>query len=108
VTFFEPYDAVVTPALGGRPVAIGEIDGLGADPMVKYRRSAAFTPFTAIVNVTGQPAIALPLYQGDDGLPTAVQLIGSPAREEVLLALATQLERELPWAERVPAPAASR
>ena len=76
--------------------------------MVKYRRSAGFTPFTAIVNVTGQPAIALPLYHGDDGLPTAVQLIGSPAREEVLLALATQLERALPWAERVPALAASR
>ena len=94
---------MVTPALGGRPVAIGEIDGLGEDPMVKYRRSAAFTPFTAIVNVTGQPAIALPLYHGDDGLPTAVQLIGPPAREEVLLALATQLERALPWAERVPA-----
>ena len=103
VTVLEPYDAVVTPALGGRPVPIGEIDGLGADPMVKYRRSATFTPFTAIVNVTGQPAIALPLYHGDDGLPTAVQLIGPPAREEVLLALATQLERALPWTERAPA-----
>ncbi len=103
VTFFAPYDAVLTPALGDRPVAIGEIDGLGADPMIKYRRSAGFTPFTAIVNVTGQPAIALPLYQGEDGLPTAVQLIGPPAREEVLLGLATQLERALPWAERVPA-----
>jgi len=103
IKFFEPYDAVLTPALGGRPVAIGEIDGLGADPMVKYRRSAGFTPFTAIVNVTGQPAIALPLYHGDDGLPTAVQLIGPPAREEVLLALATQLERVHAWAQRVPA-----
>jgi len=103
IRFFEPYDAVLTPALGVRPVAIGEIDGLGADPMIKYRRSAGFTPFTAIVNVTGQPAIALPLYQGEDGLPTAVQLIGPPAREEVLLGLATQLEQALPWAERVPA-----
>ena len=103
VTFFAPYDAVLTPALGGRPVAIGEMDGCGEDPMVNYRKSAGFTPFTAIVNITGQPAIALPLYHGDDGLPTAVQLIGSPAREDVLLALATQLERALPWAERVPA-----
>jgi amidase len=102
VTSLEPYDVVVTPALGGRPVSIGEIDGLGTDPMVKYRRSATFTPYTAIVNVTGQPAISLPLYFGDDGLPTAVQLIGPPAREEVLLAVATQLERELPWADRVP------
>jgi amidase len=103
VASLEPYDVVLTPALAARPVAIGEIDGLGEDPMVKYRRSATFTPFTAIVNVTGQPAIALPLYHGDDGLPTAVQLIGPPAREEVLLALATQLERALPWAERAPA-----
>jgi amidase len=102
VRSLEPYDAVVTPALGGRPVPIGEIDGLGTDPMVKYRRSATFTPFTAIVNVTGQPAISLPLYFGDDGLPTAVQLIGPPAREEVLLGMAAELERALPWADRAP------
>jgi amidase len=97
------YDVVLTPALAERPVAIGEIDGLGPDPMGKYRRSGHFTPFTAIVNVTGQPAIALPLYHGEDGLPTAVQLIGPPAREEVLLSLAAQLEAALPWGDRAPA-----
>jgi len=97
------YDVVLTPALAQRPVPIGEIDGLEPEPMVKYRKSGAFTPFTAIVNVTGQPAIALPLYQGEDGLPTAVQLIGPPAREEVLLSLAAQLEKALPWADRAPA-----
>ena len=48
-----------------------------------YRRSGYFTPYTAIVNVTGLPAISLPLYQGEDGLPTGVQLIGPPAREDV-------------------------
>jgi amidase len=52
--------------------------------------------------VTGLPAISLPLYQGDDGLPTGVQLIGPPAREEVLLSLAGQLEAALPWAGRAP------
>ena len=98
-----PYDAVLTPVLARRPVAIGEIDGLGPDPMDKFRKSGYFTPFTAIFNVTGQPAIALPLYQGDDGLPTAVQLVGPPAREEVLLSLATQLEEAQPWADRAPA-----
>jgi amidase len=97
------YDVVLTPALAGRPVPIGEIHGLGPDPMGNYRKSGYFTPFTAIVNVTGQPAIALPLYHGDDGLPTAVQLIGPPAREEVLLSLAAQLEAALPWADRAPA-----
>jgi amidase len=74
--------------------------------MGNYRRSGGFTPFTAICNVTGLPAIALPLYQSEAGLPLAVQLIGPPAREESLLALATQLEHALPWAARV-APAAA-
>ncbi|MBV9684629.1 MAG: amidase [Solirubrobacterales bacterium] len=97
-----PYDAMLTPALAQRPVTIGEIDGMGDDPMSNYRKSAHFTPFTAIFNVTGQPAMALPLYHGEDGLPIAVQLIGPPAREEVLLSLATQLEGAVPWAERVP------
>ncbi len=102
IGFLAGYDAVLTPALASRPVATGEIHGRGPDPMGNYRRSGAFTPFTAIINITGQPAIALPLYHGEDGLPTAVQLIGPPAREEVLLGLATQLERALPWADRVP------
>jgi amidase len=101
VEFLEPYDAVVTPALARDPVPIGEIHGRGPDPMGNYRRSGGFTPFTAICNVTGLPAIALPLYQSDAGLPLAVQLIGRPAREEVLLALATQLEQALPWAARI-------
>jgi amidase len=103
VQALSPYDAVLTPVLARRPVPIGEIDGLGPDPMEKFRKSGYFTPFTAIFNVTGQPAIALPLYQGEDGLPTAVQLAGPPAREEVLLSLATQLEAAQPWADRAPA-----
>jgi amidase len=94
------YDVVLTPALAQRPVRTGEINGLGPDPWGHYRRSGAFTPYTAIVNVTGQPAITLPLYQGDDGLPTAVQLIGPPAREDVLLMVARQLEEAAPWIDR--------
>ncbi len=98
-----PYDVLLTPVLARRPVPIGEIHGMGPDPMVEFRKSADFTPFTAIFNVTGQPAIALPLYHGEDGVPTAVQLVGPPAREEVLLSLAVQLEAALPWADRAPA-----
>ncbi|MBV8218706.1 MAG: amidase [Solirubrobacterales bacterium] len=97
------FDAVLSPVLAQRPVPIGEMNGLGPDPMENFRKSGHFTPFTAVFNVTGQPAISLPLYQGEDGLPSAVQLVGPPAREEILLGLATQLERALPWAERVPA-----
>jgi len=102
VAFLEPYDAVVTPALAQRPVPTGAIHGRGPDPWGNYRRSGAFTPYTAIVNVTGLPAIALPLYQGEDGLPSSVQVIGCPAGEGELLALAAQLEEALPWAARRP------
>jgi amidase len=102
VTAFGAYDAVLTPALAQRPVQIGEIHGCGSEPWAQYRRSGFFTPYTAIVNITGQPAAALPLYHGDDGLPTAVQLIGTPAREEVLLSLMAQLEAACPWADRRP------
>jgi amidase len=107
VAFLAPFDVVVTPALASRPIPIGEVHGRGPDPWGNYQRSGRFTPFTAICNVTGQPAIALPLYHGEDGLPLAVQLIGKPAREDVLLSVATQLEQALPWADRL-APIASR
>jgi amidase len=102
VTAFEPYDVVVTPALAQRPVPIGEIHGCGSDPWVQYRRSGFFTPYTAIINITGQPAAAVPLYHGDDGLPSAIQVVGRPAREDVLLTLMAQLEAAIPWAERRP------
>ncbi len=102
ITFTAPYDVVLTPALAQRPLRTGDVHGRGPDPWEHFRRSGAFTPFTAIINVTGQPAISLPLYHGEDGLPTAVQLVGPPAREDVLLQLAAQLEQALPWSERSP------
>jgi amidase len=102
VRYLEQFDVVVTPALGQRPLPIGEVNGLGPDPWDHYRRSGHFTPFTAICNVTGLPAIALPLYNGDDGLPMSVQVIGRPAREDELLSVAAQLERAQPWAGRFP------
>ncbi len=107
VAFMLDYDAILTPTLGMRPVRIGEIHGRGPDPLDHFERSGHFTPYTAIVNVTGQPAISVPLYEGADGLPTGVQLIGPPAGEDVLLGLAAQLERALSWADRVPAGPAS-
>ncbi len=96
------FDALLTPALAARPLAIGEVHGRGPDPMGHFRRSGHFTPYTAIFNVSGVPAISLPLYQGPDGLPTAVQLVGRAAGEGPLLALAAQLERALPWTDRRP------
>jgi amidase len=102
VVALDPYDIVVTPALAQRPLKIGEVHGQGPEPWDHYRRSGHFTPYTAICNVSGQPAISLPLYQGEDGLPLAAQLIGRPAREDVVLAVAAQLEAALPRAETVP------
>ena len=93
----EPYDALLTPALAQRPLPIGELHGRGRIRWEHFRRSGLFTPYTAIVNVTGQPAISLPLYHGDDGLPPGVQLIGPPGRgRSALLALAAQLEAARP------------
>ncbi len=81
---------------------IGELDPCGPDPWETFERGGHFTPYTAIANVTGQPAISLPLYERDDGLPLAIQLLGRPAQEGALLALAAQLERARPWAGRRP------
>ncbi|MBA3263286.1 MAG: amidase [Thermoleophilaceae bacterium] len=102
VALWDEYDVVVTPALAQRPVRIGEIDSCSEEPWEDFRRSGEFTPYTAIFNVTGQPAISLPLFHGEDGLPLGAQLAGRPAGEGQLLALAAQLEAARPWAERRP------
>ena len=108
-TWAAPYDALLTPALAQPPLPIGELDPCGPDPLDTFERSGHFTPYTAISNVTGSPAISLPLYPHDDGLPLAVQLIGRPAQEGALLALAAQLEAASPWADAIASwPADSR
>jgi amidase len=98
----DPYDAVLTPALAQRPLPIGTLQADGDDPWEAFAGAGRFTPFTAGLNASGQPAISLPLVHGSDGLPVAVQLIGRPAREDVLLALGAQMERARPWADRRP------
>ena len=102
IALWESCDVVLTPGLAERPVRIGEIDACSDDPWEDFRRSGRFTPYTAIFNVTGQPAISVPLFHGDDGLPTAIQLAGRPADEGTLLSLASQLEKARPWADRRP------
>jgi amidase len=103
VQWTSQFDAVLTPALAEAPVPLGTIDPLDeANPFGAYERASRFTPFTPALNISGQPAISLPLYQRDDGLPLAVQLIGQPAGEGDLLALAAQVEAAHPWAERRP------
>ncbi len=102
IGFLSRYDVLLTPALAQRPLPIGYLNTCGENPADEFNKAAVFTPFTAVFNVTGQPAISLPLYQGPDGLPLAVQLAGPPLGEGLLLSLAAQLERALPWAGRMP------
>jgi amidase len=102
VGLWSNYDVMLTPALGQRPVEIGEIDSCSSEPWDDFRLSGRFTPFTALFNVTGQPGISVPLFDGEDGLPLGVQFVGPPAGEGLLLALAAQLEDASPWAERRP------
>ena len=96
------FDLVLTPALAQRPLPIGSLPTDIDDPMKTFEKSSDFTPFTPFVNVTGQPAISLPMFQGDDGLPLAVQLIGPPVSEGLLLSVAAQLEKEQRWQDRKP------
>jgi amidase len=100
VNFLEPYDALLTPALAERPLPLGTLDTAAEEPLSTFTRSGLFTPFTPVFNASGQPGISVPLYHGEDGLPLGVQLVGRPAGEGGLLALAAQLEEAQPWAER--------
>jgi amidase len=101
LSWMDQYDVIVAPALAEAPVVLDDVHWQTDDPMGLFTRSGAFTPFTAVANVTGQPAIALPLDE-HDGLPVGVQLFGRPAREGDLLAVAAQLEAARPWAQRRP------
>jgi amidase len=96
------FDLLVTPTIGAPPPRIGELSGSArvddgsADPMW------ALMPFTPQFNVTGQPAVSLPLAWSTGGLPVGVQLVADFAREDLLIRVAAQLERARPWSERRP------
>ena len=101
VAFWSDVDVVLTPTLALPPVPIGWQDAVeGA--IAQLLRNAEFTPFTAIANLTGLPAMSLPLHWNDDGLPIGVHAIGPPAGDALLLSLAAQLEAARPWADRRP------
>jgi amidase len=102
VAFFAEYDLLLTPALAERPLRIGECHGYGEDPMADLERSGHFTPYTSLFNVTGQPAMSLPLGFGDDGLPTAAQLVAKPLGEDTLLQVAAQVEAALGRPQQAP------
>jgi Asp-tRNA(Asn)/Glu-tRNA(Gln) amidotransferase A subunit family amidase len=103
VAFWDGVDAVLTPTLALPPVPIGwTYEDTGGDARLAFARQTLFTPFTPLVNVTGQPAVSLPLHWTGAGLPVGVQLIGRPFADATLIRLAAQLERARPWADRRP------
>jgi amidase len=98
VSFWDDYDLLLTPTLAQPPVPIGSI--MTGEPWEQFGKAAAFTPFTPIVNVTGQPAVSVPLWWGNDDLPIGVHLIGRPAGEATLFRVSAQLEQARPWRDR--------
>src|SRR5262249_10593678 len=84
------FDAVLTPMLAQLPPPIGWFSSV--PPPENFERQKRFIPFAGLYNVTGQPAVSLPMHWTDGGLPIGIQLAGRPGGEAALLALAGQLE----------------
>ena len=96
------YDVLLAPVCTMTPRPLGWFDADG-DGAADFERQKRYAAFTALFNVTGQPAVSLPLYWTDDGLPVGSMLVGRPADEATLLALSAQVEGARPWAHRHPA-----
>ena len=92
------FDVLVTPTLAAPPPKIGWL----SDPVEGGRRVVEIMLTTAQFNMTGQPAISLPLATSSDGLPIGVQFVGPYAGESLLIRLASQIEQAVPWADRIP------
>jgi amidase len=95
------FDLLLTPTTARPAQPLGTWDDSGDDPMDAFHAALPEGAFTAIFNVTGQPAISLPLHQTEDGIPVGVQLVAPFGREDLLIQVAAQLERAEPWADRV-------
>jgi amidase len=102
VAAFDGFDVFLTPVLGTVPPKIGTIDPVALEPREVSKRQARAFPFTPPFNVSGQPAISLPLAWSAEGLPIGMQLAGRFADEATLFRLAAQLEQAHPWIDRKP------
>jgi len=97
--FFERYDLLLTPTTAKLPVAIGKLSGDCTDFDLYNAKQLAFAPYTAIANITGQPAMSVPLWWGAAGMPIGMHFIGRFGDETTLFQLAAQLEQAQPWQE---------
>jgi amidase len=102
VWFEQGHDLLLTPATGEPAPPLGTFDDSGPDPLAAIERARKTAIFNALFNATGHPAISVPLYESEDGLPTGIQLVAPQGREDVLLRVAAQLEQALPWEGRRP------
>ncbi|KWX68033.1 amidase [Mycobacterium sp. NAZ190054] len=121
-TYFESYDLLLTPSLATPPPTIGEFDlplvlQKASDVLLKTRtasllrftnlvddivdKNLGWVPYTQLANITGRPAMSLPVHWTGDGLPLGVQFVAPLAGESLLIRLAAQLEQAMPWADRV-------
>jgi amidase len=97
---FDRVDVLLTPTLCRPTPELGYLDT--ADPAAMYERAIQFSGWTSTFNVTGMPAMSLPLAQDSTGLPLGVQVVADHARDELLLSLAGQVEAAAPWQRLAP------
>ena len=102
VAFWDDVDVLLTPTLALPPVEVGWIREQESDPWAQLMKAGFWVAFTPMFNMTGQPAVSVPLFWNEAGLPIGVQLAGRPAGEATLIRLSAQLERARPWAHRIP------
>jgi amidase len=96
------FDLLLTPTLAEPPPVLGDVGRQDDGGYNAAGRSVPFAVYAAPFNVTGQPAMSVPLYWTESGLPIGVQLVAAPFREDVLIRVAAQLEQAAPWADRRP------
>jgi amidase len=100
--FFETWDAWLTPTLAKPPVPLGVLNQPYGGAIEWWRFDCTFNAWNPIANITGQPAMSVPLHWTAEGLPIGVQVVGRYGAEATLFRLAAQLEAAHPWADRVP------
>jgi amidase len=98
----EGFDLLLTPTTGEPPPPIGQFTATRAEPFRGFMRAAPFGIFTSAFNLTGQPAISVPVHWTASGLPVGAQLVSGYGAEEALLRVAAELEQALPWKDRRP------
>jgi amidase len=96
------WDLLLTPTLAEPPPPLTEFESRPEDPMAPMLRGGRFSAFTPPFNMSGQPAINLPLHRNAEGLPIGIQLVAAYGREDVLIRVAAQLESAHPWSSHHP------